>query len=273
MKLLPPFLIFIIVLLIDHFLQAQEVFIPASRSQSLGGITVCLTDSWSVFGNQAGIAETVNPTISGTFQNFYLIKELSGRAGIFILPVQSSVIAISIYQFGETTFRQEKFGMTYARKLSPKLNFGIQFNYYRFYLAEENQTLNSYGIEMGLLYRLSQMILLGIHTINPYKVSINTFSGNYDYPSKINMGANIEISKSFGFFTEIEKSVSYPVNVKTGIEYNIMNKFYLRSGISGKPNLLSAGIGFEINKMKIDLAVAYNQQLGNSPSASFQYIF
>ena len=273
MKLLPALITFIIVFFINHLLQAQEVFIPASRSQSLGGISVCLTDSWSVFGNQAGIAEIDKPIISGTFQNHYLIKELSARAGSFILPVLSNIFSISIYQFGKTTFRHEKLGLSYARRLSPKLNFGLQFNYYRFLLAEENQTLGSYGFELGFQYQLSQMVLVGIHTLNPYKTSIETYMGKYDYPSNINMGAFIEISKSFGIFTEVEKSFSYPVNVKTGIEYCILNKLYLRSGISGKPILLSAGMGFEVSKIKIDLAVAYHQQLGNSPSASFQYLF
>lgn len=273
MKLLSAFFIILIVVLFNHFSQAQEVFVPASRSQSLANITACLNDSWSVFGNQAGLANIQKPLISGTFQNRFLIKELSTSAGVFIFPVHSSIWAVSVYQFGKTNFRHEKYGLSYARALSPRLRFGMQFNYYRFFLAEGNQYLGSYGLELGFQYQLKPTILLGIHTLNPYKTSIKTFSGKYDYPSNINLGAAVEISKSFDFFTEIEKYVSYPLSVKTGIEYNIMNRLYLRTGISGKPNQLSAGMGFEVNKLKIDLAVVYNQHLGNSPSASFQYQF
>jgi hypothetical protein len=36
---------------------------------------------------------------------------------------------------------------------------------------------------------------------------------------------------------------------------------------------LAAGMGFAVKKLKLDLAVAYNQHLGNSPSVSFQYQF
>jgi hypothetical protein len=273
MKLLPAFFIFLIVVLLNHFSQAQEVFVPASRSQSLATITACLNDSWSAFGNQAGLAKINHPTISGTFQNRYLIKELSTNAGVFILPVQTSILAVSVYQFGRINFRHEKYGLSYARAISPHLLFGMQFNYYRFFLAEENQYLRSYGLELGFQYQVKPTILLGIHALNPYKTSIKTYSGKYDYPSNVNLGAAIEISKSFDLFAEIEKYFSYPLGVKTGIEYNILNRLYLRTGIFGRQNQLSAGMGFVVKKLKIDLAVAYNQHLGNSPSASFQYQF
>lgn len=273
MKLLAAFFIFLIVVLVNSFSQAQEVFIPASRSQSLAGITTCLHDSWSSFGNQAGLADLKHPTISGTFQNRFLIKELSTSAGAFIFPVQSSVFALSVYQFGKTNFRHERYGLSYARALSPLLHVGLQFNYYRFFLAEENQYLGSYGMELGFQYQLTPSLLLGLHTLNPYKTGIKTNSGKHDYPSNVNLGVCVEVSKSFDLFTEIEKYFSYPLSLKTGIEYNIMNKLYLRTGISGKPNQLSAGMGFVVKRLKIDLAVAYNQYLGNSPSASFQYQF
>lgn len=273
MKLLSALFIFLIVVSFNSFLQAQEVFVPAARSQSLADITACLNDSWSAFGNQAGLARIKHPTISGTFQNRFLIKELSTSAGIFIFPVQSSIWAVSVYQFGQTNFRHERYGLSYARALSPRLHFGLQFNYYRFFLAEENEYLGTYGMELGFQYQLTSTLLLGIHTLNPYKTGLKTYSATYDYPSNINMGAAVEISKSFDLFAEIEKYFSYPLSVKSGIEYNIMNKLYLRTGISGKPNQLSAGLGFELRKLKIDLAVAYNQYLGNSPSASFQYQF
>lgn len=273
MKLPITLFSFIIFVLTIRFTQAQEIFVPASRAQSLGGISVCLHDSWSVFGNQAGLADIKRPIISGTFQNRFLIKELSTNAGLFIMPLQSSILAASVYQFGKLTFRHEKYGLSYARAITPRLHVGLQFNYYRFFLAEDNQYAGSYGVELGFQYQLTSRVLAGIHILNPYKTGFNTFSGKYDYPSSFKVGASIKISTSLELFTEIEKRSSYPLNVKTGIEYNIRNKLYLRSGIAGKPNQLAAGIGFELSKVKIDLAVAYNQYLGNSPSASFQYQF
>ncbi|HET6557973.1 MAG TPA: hypothetical protein VFG54_11705 [Prolixibacteraceae bacterium] len=273
MKLLPALTCFIIVLFIVHLSEAQEVFTPASRSQSLAGASATLEDSWSVFGNQAGLAGIQRPVMGGTFQNRFLVKELSTSAGLFILPVQSSVFALSLYQFGKTAFRQEKLGIAYARSLNPRLQVGMQFNYYRYFMAEENKTVGTYGIELGCQYHLKKKTILGFHVLNPYKTAIKTYSGEYNYPVRYTLGSWFQLSNSFGFVTELEKQWSFPLIVKTGFEYDILDKLMLRTGFSAKPYQLTAGMGFEVKHLKIDLAVAYNQYLGNSPSASFQYQF
>ena len=273
MKLLPSFSIFILFILSAPLLKAQEVFLPGSRSQSLAGISVSLADCWSIFGNQAGLAQIDRLTIGGSFQNRFLVKELSTNSGLVILPVHSSVFAFSVYQFGEITFRQEKMGIAFARSLSPRLHFGIQFNYYRFFLAEENKTIGSYGVELGFQYQLTDHLLLGIHALNPYQTNRQTFSGKYSYPSQFNVGAYFKVSESFAFVTELQKDLLYPLNIKTGLEYDVQNKLFIRTGISGKPYQLSAGMGFAVKMLAIDLGVAYNQYLGNSPSVSFQYHF
>lgn len=273
MKLLPSFSIFIVIVLTAPILRAQELFFSGSRSQALAGASSSLADCWSVFGNQAGIANIERPTVCGNIQNRFLVKELSSSTGIFILPVQSSVFAFSVYQFGKNTFRNEKIGIAFARSLNPKFHFGIQFNYYRFFLAEENQSIASFGLELGFQHQLSDQIILGIHAINPYKTSVKTFSGEYSYPLRFNIGAHYQLSEPFGLVTELEKELLHPMNFKTGLEYTILKKLFIRTGISSKPYQLSAGLGFTVDKLKIDLAVAYNQYLGNSPSVSFQYQF
>lgn len=273
MKLLPSLSIFILIILSALLSKAQEVFLSGSRSQALAGISVSLADCWSIFGNQAGLAQIDCLTIGGTFQNRFFVKELSSNSGLIVLPLHSSVFAFSVFQFGKTTYRHEKLGIAFAKSLNQRLHFGIQFNYYRFFLAEENKTIGSYGVELGFQYQLTDHLLLGIHALNPYQPRIETFSGEYTYPSRFNIGTYFKLSESFGFLTELQKDLSYPINMMTGLEYNVLEKLFIRTGISGRPYQLSAGMGFVVNKLKIDLAVAYNQYLGNSPSVSFQYQF
>ena len=273
MKLLPALSVFIIIILSAPCLKAQEVFLQGSRSQALAGVSVSVADSWSIFGNQAGLTQINRPTAGATFENRFLVKELSASSGFFILPVQSSVFAFSVYQFGKSTFRQEKFGVAFARSLNPRLRFGIQFNYYRFFLSEENRSIGNLGMELGFQYQITDRLLLGIHSLNPYKISIKTFSGDYSYRTLFNIGAQYKLSESFVIVTELAKDHKYPLNIKIGLEYNIKNKLFIRTGISDKPYQLSAGMGFVLKNIKIDWAVTYNQFLGNSPSLSFQYQF
>ncbi|MDP2335746.1 MAG: hypothetical protein Q8N05_04730 [Bacteroidota bacterium] len=254
-------------------IHAQEVLSTGSRYEALADASVGLSDCWSVFGNQAGLAGIDRPEIAGSFQNRFLVNELSARTGLLVIPVQSSVFAVSLYQFGKTPFRQEQYGITYAQRIFPKLNFGVQFNYYRLFLSEDNRSVGSAGLELGIQYLFSGQLVVGFHVLNPYQAGIKMFSGNFYYPSRFNFGGLYNLSESFSIASEVGIDFHHSVRIKTGLEYKILEKFFLRTGISGKPYQLSAGIGFQVRKLIFDMASTYNQYLGNSPSVSFQYQF
>ncbi len=273
MKLLTAVALFVLIVFFALQASAQEVFCAGSRFQSLAGASVALPGCWSVFGNQAGLAEVRRPEVGGGFQNRFLVDELSTRSGMAVLPVQSSVFAVSFCQFGRIPFRQEKMAFSYARHITPQLNFGIQFNYYRFYLSEENSSAGSAGLELGMQYHSSTKLVWGLHILNPYKTEIKLLSGTYRYPSLINIGTYYRLSDLFSLTTELENDFTSHLRVKTGGEFNVLEKLTLRAGVSGKPYQLSAGFGLRLSNLTVDLATSYNQYLGNSPSVSFQYQF
>ena len=273
MKLLIVTFHYVLVFLFPPLLIAQEVVNPSPRVQSLAGASVVLSGSWSVFGNQAGLAGIKRFEIGGSFLNQFLVDELSTRAGFFAFPVQSSAFAVSLYQFGKSPFRQEKFGLAYARSISEKFSFGFQFNYNRILFTEENRMVGSSGLELGIQYIVNKQLLLGGHLVNPYRTKIKINSGYFKYRSLINVGALYRLSDSFFLRSELENEFSSHIIVRTGMEYRIMDRIFLRGGISGKPYQLSAGFGFQVEKLIVDLATSYHQYLGNSPSVSFQFRF
>lgn len=273
MKLLPVWALFILLVFVAAENKAQDVFWSGSRFQALSDASVGMSGCWSVFGNQAGLAGINRTVVGGSFQNRFLVNELSTRAGFLVFPVQSSVFAFSLSQFGQIPFRQEKFGLAYARQISPKLNFGMQFNCYRLFLSEENSSVSSYGIEVGAQYLATEQLVLAIQVINPYRTGIRLSSGMFRYPSRIKVGTFYRLSDLFSLTSELENDFSDHFILKTGIEYTILEIFFVRAGFAGKPYQLSAGIGFEVKKVTLDLATTYNQYLGNSPSVSFQYQF
>jgi len=273
MKLLPAFGLLVFVQFFAFEDNAQEVFSPVSRFQALADASVALTGCWSVYGNQAGLAGINRAELAGSFQNQFLIPELSTRSGLIVFPVQSSVLAVSVYQFGKNPFRQDKFGIAYARQLFPQLNVGVQFNYFQLYMAEDNRSVGTSGLELGFQYRIIRKLLLGIHVLNPYKTALKTYYGVYRYPSRINFGASYRLSDYFSLTTQLDNDFNRQLILRTGLEYIILDRLVLRTGISGMPYHLSVGIGFQVNRLIMDLATNYSQYLGNSPSVSFNYLF
>ena len=273
MKLLPILHLVLLLVFLAIGTKAQEIFQPYSRSQALANSTVCLSGCWSVFGNQAGLAQIANPEVGGSYQSRFLVNELSARAGLFVLPVQSSVFAASFYQFGSSPFRNEKFGIAYARQISPHLSFGLQFSYYRLFFFEDNQFAGSSGLELGVQCQVSEKLIAGLHILNPYQTQIETISGDYRYPSAINGGVLFHLSDSFSLTSEIEHDLIHHFTFRNGFEYSLNDKLFLRAGIFGKPYQLTSGVGFKLKKLTIDIADSYHQYLGSSPAVSFQYQF
>ncbi len=273
MKLLPTFLMFVLFFFATGVSKAQEVFGSGSRSQALSDATVGLSDCWSVFGNQAGLAGIDRPVVGGTFQNRFLVNELSTRSGLIVYPIQSSVFAVSLSQFGQIPFRQEKYGLAYARQIYPKLKFGLQFNVYRLFLSEENRSVSSFGAEIGAQYLFTDRFVVGFHVMNPYRTGVKLSSGMFWYSSRIKIGSFYRLSDLFSLTSELENDFDDHFIFKTGIEYCILEKLFLRAGVAGKPYQLSGGIGFQVKNLTLDLATTYNQYLGSSPSVSFQYQF
>lgn len=273
MKLLPAFLSLMFVILFASESGGQNLHQAGSRSQALAGATVVLSDGWSVYGNQAGLAGLARSQFGLSVCNRFLVKELSLRAGFFVLPVQSSVLALSLSQFGVNSFRQEKIGFAFARQLSPRLSAGLQFNYYRMFLPEENQSAGSAGLELGFQYLLHDGSVAGLHVLNPYKTGLRTMTGFFTYPTLLNLGVRIHLSDSFRLISELENKLDHQLLLRAGMEYVVPEKLVLRTGISGKPYQIAAGMGFQVNKLTIDLAGSSHPYLGYSPSVSFQYQF
>ncbi len=273
MKLLPAFALLALFLLSEFPSSSQELNFAGSRHQGLADAAVGLTDCWSVFGNQAGLATISHPKLAGSFQNRFLVSELSTSTGLFALPVLSSVFAVSLYQFGKIPFRQEKLGLAFARQISPHMSFGLQFNYYSLFLSEENHSVGSLGLELGLQYYANEQLTLGVHVQNPYQTRMKLRSGDFVYPQQLNVGAHYRLSDLFSVMTELEHDFKSHFIIRTGMEYTFFEKLFLRAGFAGKPYQFSAGIGFQIHELTFDLATSYNQYLGNSPSVSFQYQF
>lgn len=244
-----------------------------SRVQAMATTSVGSSGLWSTSGNQAGLANLSNPEIAVAFQNRFLVPDLSDRIALFAFPFQSNVFALSFYQFGDIPFRQEKIGLAYARHISPKISFGLQFSYFRFYLPEANRSAVSAGMELGFQYQAGPKLNLGLHVTNPYQTEVKTYTDQFKYPSQIKFGFQYNLSEACLWASETEYEFRRRFRLKTGLEYDIREKLFLRIGIATNPYLLSSGIGFRVRRMSVDFGNSFHANLGDSPSVSLSYSF
>jgi len=106
------------------------------------------------------------------------------------------------------------------------------------------------------------------------------------YPQKLNPTSKNNLNKSFDkniAQTEIAalnrilavnpKDIDKKAIFKAGIEYRIIEKIYVRGGITSDPTLYTFGFGINFKKLKIDFASSMHQTLGYSPQISIIYTF
>src|SRR5204862_6895974 len=97
-------------LLLSEYLFAGGGNIPAGVSSSaVANASVCYTDLWSAFNNQAGLASIKKFTGGIYFENRFGMSELGVKSFAFGMPAgESAAIALSGTYFGYSPYNEKK---------------------------------------------------------------------------------------------------------------------------------------------------------------------
>lgn len=250
---------------------SQTSFINSGRSLSLANSSVTFNDVWAHVNNPAALVGLKKQTIGVSYQNRFGLKELQSQGLVYALPIRKVVISAGSQIYGYQQFRTYKNGLGVALSLSEKVSMGIQLNHQLTRLNENYGSSSSFTAECGLLVKFSDRIHFGCSALNIGRSSLSP-SINERLASAIRLGMNYRLSEQFILFTELEKNVIHPLQVKFAAEYKPTSKWFFRGGISTAPLAFSFGVGgcFK-DRMQLDLGTAYHQLLGWSPHVSFQF--
>jgi hypothetical protein len=243
-----------------------------ARSAAMGTSSVALTDIWSAFNNQAGLARLSSPTAGIYYENRFLLKELGYKAGAFALPLNQGTVAMSFSHFGYAAYNESKIGLAFAKAFGKYIAFGLQLDYNMARLAESYGNRNFITFEAGLLANITPALAVGAHVYNPIRAKLSEF--NYERaPVIMRLGAAYEITDKIILTAETEKDMDHEANFKAGLEYKLIPQLHLRGGISTNPSSNSFGVGIFAGDFIIDISASYHNVLGFSPQASLNYKF
>ena len=242
------------------------------RSAAMAHASVALTDFWSLQNNQAGLAYFDRIAAGFYYENRYLTKELSLKAGGVVVPTKSGVFGLNLSYFGYPKYNESKIGLSFARSFGDVLAIGLQLDYLLTSIAEDYGNKGVATFEIGLLSKINDHLTLGAHIFNPISVKIAEYEDER-IPAIIRVGAAYSFDNNILVSVEAEKETEFDPILKLGIEYRIVEKVYVRGGISTNPGLYSFGFGLNFKKLKIDLSSSIHQVLGYSPQVSMIYSF
>jgi hypothetical protein len=249
---------------------ANDNFPFGGRQAGMGNAGVSLYDFWGISHNQAGMARQQNPAAGFYFENRFLAREMSLGAGAFLLPAASGVFGLSLTHFGYSQYNESKIGIAYARSFGENLSAGIQLSYLHASIGEGYGSAGNFAVEMGMIYEVLPGLNAGAHIFNPTKARIKSEGGyGEEYiPVILRFGFSYTFSERVLLCLETEKDIERNPVFKAGIEYQLAEMFFVRTGIGSRPTQNSFGFGMHTGRFRIDLSGSFHHILGYSPQAS-----
>jgi hypothetical protein len=243
---------------------------PGSRAASLSYSAAALTDSWSLFYNQAGLGFVEYPWVGVHHENRFITPGLNFSAIGAILPVWIGSLGVSVKHLGFSQFGQTKFGLAYGMKLAPTLSAGVQLSAHHVFLAGEYGSALVLSAEAGIIYSPTDRINVGFHIVNPTRSKLLE---EQRIPTLLNIGVAYQISEMVLVTSGVEKSIDDPFSFKAGVEFMPIKNLAFRTGMASNPSLISFGVGYQVASLQIDMAFTRHEILGYTPHFSIAYLF
>lgn len=244
--------------------QSDHIYNSAARNIGLANAGASIGGIESMTYNAAGMITVENWAIIASAESRFTLQDLtSSTIGIVKNVDNFGAIGLVFSNFGLAEYKQQNYGLSYARLLSSQLSVGVQFGYYSTQISEYGSA-SRFGLSGGLRYTVADNLILGASTAR-YLEDLN--------------GENLETHNRLGFSYKpgakiwVHSDISLlgiePQSLHLGLEYIIAKELSLRLGMQTRPALFSVGISYAMStNLKIDGSISSHQNLGSTPAAS-----
>lgn len=236
----------------------------------LANAHVTLEDGWSIFNNVGAMGRLEATQANFGYDHRLGMKELTTLAAGASLVREFGVLGISLSHYGGQLFHQQNIGIGFSNTLGIA-SFGFKLNYLQSNIEGFGRS-GSPILEFGGVASLGPNLLFGAHVYNFNRARFSKVSQDF-LPTVIKVGLSYRTSGKLMVNVEAEKEIVLPPQFKMGLEYNLLQKFWARSGIHTNPNNIFFGMGFKPRQFHIDYALSQNYRLGYTHHFSFNYLF
>lgn len=254
----------ILLLFAGHISLCQTARSPLSAQYtSIGTYSKNFIDAFSCSTNQASLAQIKDAGAGIYGERRFMLKDLSNYAAAIVWPSKMGGFGLSANYFGGENFNTSQIGIGYGKKLSDKIDIGVQFNYNMIKLASYGSS-STVNFEAGAMLHLSEKMHIGLHVYNP---AGGKFGKQKDekLASVYTTGIGYGVSDKFLISTEISKEEDEPVSINTGMQYVFARQFFARLGIATATGNYFFGLGMHWKTFRLDAVSTWQAQLGFTP--------
>lgn len=239
-----------------------------------GGSSVAVSNLWSTYHNQGALGFFEGIEAGIYYENRFILPEYGLKSMAFAMSMKPGTIGLNISSFGFNKFSDNKIGLAYGMKLADFIAVGIQIDY--FLIQQDAYYGNISGIsgEIGIYANPFEDFYVGAHVFNPWRTKIAEYQDER-LPTIFRLGIAYNFSEEVQFSLETEKDLDYAAVFKTGIDYEPVKNFRLRTGVSfSEKNFFPAfGLGYNFKGIGLDIAFENHPLLGTKTGVSLSYKF
>jgi len=232
-----------------------------AKSQGMGSGKLFHQDAWALFNNVGALDRSTSSQIATSIDQRYGLQELSTMALTGLLKGDAGSIGFGIARYGGALFNQHLLGIGVSTTRGI-LSFGGKVDWMQTQI-EGFGTGNAFLFSFGGVAELGPKFLLGsqFSNLNQAKLSKNS---TQPIPTLMQVGLSYLPSKNLVFHSELEKDLHAAPIFKIGLQYQLEEWIFLRTGIHSRPSRLSFGLGLQKKRMGLNYAYGQNSALGNT---------
>ncbi len=234
-----------------------------ARTFSLGQAGVALYDDpWALFQNPA-LMKTNRSAVSFYAMRYAGLQELTDFSTAITIPVSAGTFGFGAHYYGFDLFRETTFHLAYMKSFG-SFSFGLIGSGYHIHIAKGYGSAWATGLSGGFAFTPSDKVRIGTRVRN---INQPSYSDSKEMLFReLATGISYKITSDLNFFSELSKDVRFPVSLRSGLEFRIIQNFFLRSGFTTEPNTWSFGFGFQSGFLQVNIAVQRHEVLGLSPA-------
>jgi hypothetical protein len=242
--------------------QAGNGLLPAgARSSAMGNASVTHTDGFALFNNIAGISEINTFTALFYYDNRFGVPSLDHMGTGLIIPMSYGSIGMSVFRHGDEWYNEHLLGLGYGHRIGI-MSLGVKVNYHQ-YLIEGFGTRTLGTIELGGVAELSEQLFFGAHIFNINQAMLSKHDSER-LPTLMKAGLAYKPSAKVLLCVESEKDLIHTPRFKAGLEYELVQFAYARTGVATNPYTNHLGVGFLLRNLALDYVLNHHHFLGIS---------
>ncbi|WP_448520650.1 hypothetical protein [Rhodoflexus sp.] len=240
-----------------------------ARAAGMANAAVTLQDEWSAFNNIGGLAWHTQAALLSAYDNRFQAAGFHTVATGIAAPVYGGAWASATFsRFGDNLFNETIGSLGISHKIA-NYSLGARANYVQINI--EGLGMRSLlAFEFGGLGQLTRQLWIGAHIFNFTQARLADFQDER-LPTIMKAGLSYRPNEHLMINAEGEKDAEMPARVKVGVEYRIIEKMAIRTGIATQPNIGSFGFSLYLRQLEAGYAVATHPQLMPSHHVALRY--